>query len=94
LSPLYPSLLHNPLQSLTQAPYTTTEVHPNIHKGHKAQQPPHHFPNSRTPLPASPSSAILTNFPNSIASLTNIMHPPSGAMGRRRKYVNHSQKNN
>jgi hypothetical protein len=37
--------LYNPnlLQSLTQAPYTTTtEIHPNTHKGHKTKQLPHY----------------------------------------------------
>jgi hypothetical protein len=54
----------NPLQSLTQAPYTTTEIHPNTHKDHKPQQPPHCFPHSPTSLPTSPFSATLTNLPN------------------------------
>jgi hypothetical protein len=53
------------LQSLTQAPYTTmTEIQQNTHKGHKTQKPPHCFPYSPTPLPTSPFSATLTNFPN------------------------------
>jgi hypothetical protein len=61
------STLHNPnpLQSLTQAPYTTTtEMHPNTHKGHKTQQPLQCSPHSPNPLPASPFSAILSNSPN------------------------------
>jgi hypothetical protein len=59
-------ILHNPnpLQSLTQAPYTTKEIHPNTQKGHKTHQPPHCFPYSPTPLPTSPFSATLTNSQN------------------------------
>jgi hypothetical protein len=41
----------SPLQSLTQAPSTTrTEIHPNIHKGHKTQ----HFPDWSSTLPTKP----------------------------------------
>jgi hypothetical protein len=70
--------LHNPkpLQSLTQAPYTTTEIHSNTHKGHKTQQPPHHFPHSHIPLPT--SSFSVTLIPQiSIASLTKVNLPNS-----------------
>jgi hypothetical protein len=48
--------LHNPnaLQSLTQALYTTTtEIHPNTHKGHKSQHSPLHLPHLTTPVLAS-----------------------------------------
>jgi hypothetical protein len=58
-------------QSLTQAPYTTTEIYPNTHKDHKTQQPPHCFPHSPIPLLASPSSAYPTSH-ISTASLTNV----------------------
>jgi hypothetical protein len=88
LSPTHSSLadqctiptLHNPnlLQSLTQAPYTTTtEIHPNTHKGHKNQQPPHHFP---THLPHFPPPLLVPPYPTpqtSVSSLTNINHPPN-----------------
>jgi hypothetical protein len=47
---------------------TTTEIHPNTHKGHKTQQPPHHFLHSPTPIPASPFIATVSNSPNFIAS--------------------------
>jgi hypothetical protein len=36
---------------LTQAPSTTTETHPNTHKGHKTQQPPNLFPHQSLFLP-------------------------------------------
>jgi hypothetical protein len=63
--PTIPSLHNpNPLQFLTQAPYTTTEIHPNTHKDHEIQLPPPCFPHSPTPLPVSPFSATLTNSPN------------------------------
>jgi hypothetical protein len=54
-----------PLQSLTQAPYTTTtEIHPNMHKDHKNHQHPHCFPHLPTPLPTFLFSATLSNSPN------------------------------
>jgi hypothetical protein len=76
--PTIPNLYKpNPLQSLTQTPYTATEIHPNIHKGHKKQQPLYHFPHSpnhfRPPL-------LVPTYPiaqTSIASLTNINIPNS-----------------
>jgi hypothetical protein len=88
LSPDYPSLLHtrhllrnllttlqtpNLLHSLTQAPYTTTtEICPDTHKGHKNQQPLHHFPHSPTPL-LSPLLVPLYPIPKTfIASPTNV----------------------
>jgi hypothetical protein len=48
-----------PLQSLTQAPSTTTEIHTNTHKDHKNQQPSQCFPYSLTSFCSSPFSATL-----------------------------------
>jgi hypothetical protein len=63
--------LHNPkpLQSLTQAPSTTTtEVYQNTKKDHKKQQPSHCFLHSVThptfPPPTFPFSATLSASPN------------------------------
>jgi hypothetical protein len=48
------------LQSLTQAPSTTTaEIHPNTHKGHKTQQPQYFFPHYSPFLP----SLLVTPLP-------------------------------
>jgi hypothetical protein len=91
LSPDYLSILHthhlltnlpyqlysNPPPAIPDtAPYTTTEIYPNIYKGHKTQQPPHHFPHTLTTHPASPFSATQTTPRISMASLRNV-NPPS-----------------
>jgi hypothetical protein len=61
-----------PLLSLTQAPSTTTEIHPNTHKDHKNQQP---LTDSTTHPPYFPPPPVVPPYPNpqiSIASITNV----------------------
>jgi hypothetical protein len=77
LSPHYSSLLHtyhlltsllyrhnlSPLQSLTQAPSTTTEIHKNTQKSHEPQQLPYLFAHPPTPCPSfSATLSILQNL--------------------------------
>jgi hypothetical protein len=55
----------NPLQTLTQAPYTTTiQIQKNTNKGHETISPPYCFPHSPTSLPTSSFNATITNSPN------------------------------
>jgi hypothetical protein len=63
----YYTNLHSPnhLQSLTQAPSTTTtEIHLNTHKDHKTQKTLQCFPYSPTSLPAPSFSATLSKHSN------------------------------
>jgi hypothetical protein len=73
----YPTVpaVHNPspLQSVTQAPSNIrTEIHPNMHQGHKTQPLPYLFPHLPTPFSDFHFIATFTNCPICTTSLIQL----------------------